>query len=234
MKDFTDITVILDRSGSMASISDATVSGFDEFVNSQKAKGDNAALSLVQFDDVYEQVWNGLPINTVPSVREIFVPRGMTALRDAIGRTINETGKRLAALPEAQRPNKVVMVIITDGYENASKEFSYAQINEMVKRQNEQYSWAFIFLGANQDAVLEASNLGIKGGWATTYNANEGSVKKSFTRMSDHVNVYRSCTSALEAVQFVGNNKLWTDAERAELVADEDSEPKIDNLVRNQ
>jgi hypothetical protein len=220
MKDFTDITVILDRSGSMLSISEPTVSGFDEFVKSQQAKGDNAALSLVQFDDVYEQVWNSLPINTVPSIKEIFNPRGMTALRDAIGRSINETGKRLAALPESQRPNKVVFVIITDGYENASKEFSNAQITSLIKQQTEQYSWTFIFLGANQDAIASAQDLGIKAGWAATYNANAGSVNKSFLRMSDHVSTYRACTSALEAVQFAGNDKLWTDADREELVED--------------
>ena len=220
MRDFTDITVVLDRSGSMASVSDATVDGFDEFVKGQKAQGDNAALSLVQFDDIYENVWNGLPINTVPSVKEIFVPRGMTALHDAIGKTINETGQRLSKLSEAQRPNKVVFVIITDGFENASKEFNNAKIKSMIEHQTDQYKWSFIFLGSNQDAVLSATSLGIKGGWAATYNANAGSVRKAFSSVSDKMSAYRCCTSAVEACNFAGNDKLWTEKEREVLVED--------------
>lgn len=220
MKDFTDITVILDRSGSMQSVKEATISGFDEFVQSQQAQGENAALTLVQFDDQYENVWNGLPIKSVPSIKELYQPRGMTALLDAIGRTINETGKRLAALPESQRPNKVVCVIMTDGFENASTEFNRDLVFQMIQTQTNTYNWAFIFLGANQDAIASATALGMKGGWAATYNASLSGTKRSFDLVGQKMSAYRCCSSTEEAINFSGNDKLWTDKERNDLVSE--------------
>jgi len=220
MRDFTDITVVLDRSGSMQSVKEATVSGFDEFVQSQKLKGDNASLTLIQFDDQYDVVWNGLPISSVPTIAGLYQPRSMTALLDAIGRAINDTGARLAKMHERDRPNKVIMVILTDGLENASREFDSIKINEMIKRQESDYNWSFIFLGANQDAIATATNLGIKPGWAADYSASSSGTKKSFGKMSDKVAQYRCCSSDLEAVSFAGNNKLWTEEDREDLTSE--------------
>lgn len=220
MQDFTDITVVLDRSGSMESVKEATITGFDEFVQSQKLKGDNASLTLVQFDDEYDVVWNGLPINTVPTIRDLYQPRSMTALLDAMGRAINETGARLARMNEADRPNKVIMVILTDGLENASREFTSEKIMEMIKRQTDDYSWSFIFLGANQDAIATASSLGIKAGWAADYSGTNTGTSKSFRKMSDKVNQYRGCSSNLEAMSFAANDKLWSEEDRADLTSE--------------
>lgn len=219
MKDYTDITVVLDRSGSMETVKEATINGFDEFVQMQRKQGDNAGLTLVQFDNEYENVWNGMHIATVPSIKNLYQPRGMTALLDAIGRTINETGARLARLPESQRPNKVIMVIMTDGFENASREFTREKIFEMIRHQESKYNWSFIFLGANQDAIATATNLGMKGGWAATYNNNACSIDKTFRKMSEKVSAYRCCTSDFEACCFVGNDKLFTEEDRKEIDA---------------
>ncbi len=119
-------------------------------------------LSLVQFDDQYEVVYLDKDINSADKLNEAtFQPRGMTALYDAIGRTINSVGQRLADLSEDERPDKVLFVIMTDGFENASQEFNSARISEMINHQRNIYKWKFMFIGANQDAVLSAREIGL-------------------------------------------------------------------------
>jgi uncharacterized protein YegL len=157
--DLTDITVVLDRSGSMQQCKDEAENGLAHFIEEQKSVPGSALFTLVQFDTSYEFVHRGVDIKTVG--RHRLVPRGMTALLDAVGRAINETGQRLRALPEAERPGLVVFVILTDGYENSSHEFSRAKIKEMIEHQQNVYKWQFTFLGANQDAFAEAGHLGI-------------------------------------------------------------------------
>ena len=155
----TDITVVLDRSGSMAACRAEAESGLNQFVKAQKEKAADAAFTLVQFDHEYEVVHDAKPIRDVPHCS--LVPSGTTALLDALGRTIISTGKRLEATPEDKRPGLVVFVILTDGHENASREFKMAQIKEMVEHQREKYGWQFTYLGANQDAFTEAHGMGI-------------------------------------------------------------------------
>ena len=130
MKDKADITIILDRSGSMESVKDDTIGGFNSFLAEQQKVAGEAVLSLVQFDDQYEVVYQDKDIRAADRLTEAtFQPRGMTALLDAVGRTINAVGQRLASLPETERPDKVVLVIMTDGFENSSHEFSAAKIS---------------------------------------------------------------------------------------------------------
>ena len=158
----TKIAVVMDRSGSMASVHEATVSGFNEFINGQKQTPGTADLMLVLFDDRYEVPYDK-PISQVePMTLAEFVPRGTTALNDAIGKTVTGIGSKLAQLPEAERPGQVIVVILTDGHENASKEFSREQVARMIEHQRSVYSWQFLFLGANQDAVLTGKQYSIQ------------------------------------------------------------------------
>jgi len=168
--DLTDITVIMDRSGSMQSCQVEAENGLNRFIEEQQAQSGEALFSLVQFDDQYEVVHQAVPIQNVPHCT--LVPRGMTALLDAVGKTINTTGERLAATPQAERPGLVIMVIITDGMENASQEFKREQIKEMITHQQEKYNWQFTFLGANQDAFAEAGAIGIKAAAAADYSVS--------------------------------------------------------------
>lgn len=172
-EDLTQITVVLDRSGSMAVVREATVLGFNEFVNGQKAVPGEANLTLIQFDteNAYERVFDQ-PLRSVPKLTlEAYVPRGGTPLHDALGRTITELGAKLAKLEDAERPGKVVVVVMTDGLENSSHEYTAPQIAEMIKHQREAYRWEFIFLGANQDAILTGEKLNIPSARSVTYAA---------------------------------------------------------------
>lgn len=190
---YTDISIVLDRSGSMESVKSDTIGGFNAFLDDQKKAGGEATITLAQFDDVYEVLYFALPIVDAKRLDSAtFVPRGSTALLDAIGRTIHDTGKRLEAMPEGERPEKVIFVIVTDGEENASKEFTAAQVNDLITHQREKYNWEFVFLGANQDAITTAANLGIAGAASLTYAANSKGVQGAYASLSRSVTSRRA------------------------------------------
>lgn len=166
--DLTDITLVVDRSGSMAQIREDAEGGVNTFIAEQAKQPGEATLTLVQFDTEYEFVHRGVPVGQASPYQ--LVPRGMTALLDAVGRAINETGERLANMPEPERPGLVVVVVMTDGLENSSREFTRQQIKQMIQHQQEVYSWQFTFLGANQDAFAEAEAIGISATAAANYS----------------------------------------------------------------
>ncbi len=167
--DLTDITLVVDRSGSMEAIKVDAQGGVNAFIARQAQESGEALFTLVQFDTEYEFVHKGVPISEVS--RFELVPRGGTALLDAVGRAINETGRRLSAMPEDDRPGLVIFVIVTDGHENSSHEFSKARIKEMIGRQQDVYNWHFTFLGADQDAFDEAAQMGIHFDGVARYQA---------------------------------------------------------------
>lgn len=190
----TLITFILDRSGSMGTIKEPTIAGFNKFIEEQKKlTTDETLVSLYQFDHEYETVFENRKLLAVENLTDkTFVPRGNTALLDAIGKTIVTTGQTLAAKPENERPSLVIMVIITDGAENASTEYNRAQIFDMIKHQTDAYSWQFVFLGANQDAIAEAARFGILSANAMSYAATKGGVSKSYEAMARNIVSTRS------------------------------------------
>lgn len=197
MKNKTDITIILDRSGSMESVKADTIGGFNNFLGEQQKVEGEASLSLVQFDDQYEVVYEDKAIRAADRLTEAtFQPRGSTALFDAVGRTINSTGQRLALTAEADRPDKVLFVIMTDGFENASREFTAAQISEMINHQRYIYKWEFMFIGANQDAVLSAKEIGIPAAASLTYAANSEGTQVAYSQLAGKIKEYRLSADA--------------------------------------
>lgn len=158
----TDITILLDRSGSMSTVWDDVKGGLKGFVEEQKNAKGEANFSLIVFDgqNPQEVVVGASDINQVELDLSEYGPRGTTPLNDAIGRAINDTGRRLKAMDEKDRPSKVVFVIYTDGYENASREFTNKQIKRMVETQRDTYNWQFLFLGADIDAITEGGARG--------------------------------------------------------------------------
>ncbi len=155
----SEIIVVLDRSGSMACIKSDMEGGFSSFLAEQKKVSGDCRVSLFQFSDGFEEVYTALPVHDVPPLR--IVPHGMTALYDAVGRAITSTGDRLARVPEWNRPAKVIFVVITDGAENSSCEYSQDRIKAMIKHQEESYSWGFIYLGSSPTTQVDANSIGI-------------------------------------------------------------------------
>lgn len=197
MKDnFTRIAIILDRSGSMESCKESTVSGFNEFIRNQREIPGEATVKLVQFDDQYETVFDK-PLKDCPELTQhTFVPRGSTALLDAQGRTIVELGQELAALAESERPSKVIVVTLTDGLENASKHYNLDKIGEMIRQQRDKYNWDFVFLGANQDAVATAAAMSIPLHSAMSYSTSKAGVAATMAAVSHYVGAARKGKAA--------------------------------------
>lgn len=174
-KNYTHISILLDRSGSMndAGKREEAISGFNNFIAEQKKIPGKVTISLAQFDHQYEVLHDFLKLEYVPALtKEKYVPRGMTALLDAFGRLMTTTGSTLASMPEAERPSKVLFVVITDGQENSSKEMTSARIAEMVDEQRNKYSWAFIYLGADLKDFDGSGMLGVGG--LTNYQFTNG------------------------------------------------------------
>jgi len=186
MKQLVEIICIIDRSGSMQTLKDDAIGGFNSFLDDQKKLPGSAQLTLVLFDDEYLKIHDALNIQDVPPLTsESYTPRGTTALYDAIGKTVNEVGKRLADTPEHERPNKILVCILTDGHENASTEFTSEKIAEMIDHQKTKYSWEFMFLAANQDAVLTAKTMNIDADHAISFDATRRGMRFSMGSISD-------------------------------------------------
>lgn len=183
----TEVIFLLDRSGSMAGLESDTIGGFNGFVEKQSKLEGETYLTTVLFDDQYEILWNGISANKVKLTENEYVVRGMTALLDAIGKTILDVGYRLSRTREDQRAGKVIFVITTDGMENASLEFTYEKVKELIKHQQEKYNWEFIFMGANIDAVSEAENLGIVKENAYNFEASEKGVERMYDSICEAV-----------------------------------------------
>jgi hypothetical protein len=214
-KNFTDITLILDRSGSMDKCKTDTEGGFDSFIDEQKKVAGKCNVTLVQFDDQYDVVYSNKPISEVPKC--VLVPRGSTALLDAIGKTIVSTGERLAAMPENERPGAVIVAILTDGGENASHEYNWSSVKKLIDKQTNDYQWLFTFIGANQDAIANASKMGIGRSNSMTYDVhNTGQV---FASLATSTTNYRHATAAGASYGEAVLDAAFTDEDRKKAVS---------------
>lgn len=160
MAEYTDITIMLDRSGSMDSIKRTMESALDEMLKAHR-KNPTTKFSLIQFDgeNPYELVFENRSANEVPDI--VIKPRGSTPLIDCLCKTIDKTGERLRQMRKSDRPDQVLMVVITDGQENASREFKRSDVKSRISRQRDDYNWQFMFLGADENAFNEAVSWGI-------------------------------------------------------------------------
>ncbi len=193
MKDnLTELVFILDKSGSMSGLEKDTIGGFNSMLKKQKSETGDANITTVLFDNDYELLHDRTNIKNVNNIteREYFVG-GTTALLDAMGRTINNIGKKIAETNEEEHPGKVIFVIITDGMENSSHEFSANKIKNMVEHQKSKYSWEFIFLGANIDAIKTAADFGIDEDRATNFCADSTGINLNYETVSNFVSEMR-------------------------------------------
>ena len=183
----TEIIFLLDRSGSMGGLESDTIGGFNAFIDNQRKLEGKTLVTGVLFDDQYEVIWNGAEAEKVKLTAEEYYVKGCTALLDAIGKTILDVGCRLTKTNEDNRLGKVIFVITTDGLENASREFTYKKVKELITHQQEKYNWEFIFLGANIDAEREADNLGIHSENAFSFEASEVGVECMYKMVCEEV-----------------------------------------------
>ena len=188
----TEIVFVLDRSGSMQAMVEPAISGFNRLLREQQQVPGHARFTLVLFDDRYELPFHSVPIAEVVELDvSTFVPRGSTALLDAIGRTIDDLGSKLAATPEKDRPGQVIIAILTDGEENASTRYSWEAVAKRIRHQSEKYQWQFLFLGANQDAIATAGKMSIQENNTTNFAMNEHSYSSSKGALSRKMSAIR-------------------------------------------
>lgn len=226
-QNYTHIVTILDRSGSMGGLVQSTISGFNEFVEGQRKAVGRATITRIQFDDIYQVDYENKDINDCSLLDTVsYVPRGMTALYDAVGKAVNTTGKWLADLDEDKRPGQVIFLIITDGEENNSKEFSGELggniVRQMVKHQVEKYSWRFVYIGGGDldKQQAQASFIGIPTNNIYNYSTNDAGTKavyaslnhavgrsRHFGSMGLNVNAADSLLSAQESQSLITDSK---------------------------
>ena len=194
-QDFTEIIAIIDKSGSMAPLTKTTIDGYREFLEAQRKEPGDANVTCILFNQNYNILYEGSKLDSAPGIENRYSADGMTAMNDAIGKAIDTTGARLAAMNEADRPAKVLFVIITDGEENASHEYSYGKIAEMIKHQREVYNWEFMFLGANIDVQATAKMMNIPVMNTICYSSTVDGTKDMYVAMNNATMSYRSCGS---------------------------------------
>jgi len=192
----TELIFILDKSGSMAGLEEDTLGGYNAMLEKQTKGQDQAFVTTVLFDDDYECLYEGVHIREIrPMSPKDYSVGGCTALLDAIGKTIRKNGMIQKETEPALRADKVMVVIITDGMENASRQFNFQQIRTMIRRQTKKYGWEFVFLGANMDAIATASRCGIQADRAANYCADARGTRLNYETVGAMINEFRCSES---------------------------------------
>jgi len=187
---YSEILYLLDRSGSMASIWDDAFSGLNHFIREQQKEKGDCNFQLVAFDNEYEVIREAQDLQYVRPVcpQELF-PRGSTAYLDALGRLIDDAGARYAR--QIRKPEKVIVVVMTDGMENASRNFTKRDIRARIEHQEGKYGWEFIFAGADMDVVGEANLLGVKVANTMSWDKTADGVRNFYGAVGATVSNYR-------------------------------------------
>lgn len=196
MEKYIKIINIIDKSGSMGSMIDSAINGFNEFIINQKQVDGKALITTSLFNTNYQSLYEDIDINDCYFLnKNNYVPGGMTALYDAIGKSINNEIDKLGNLPMEERPEKTLCVILTDGYENSSSSFNKDQIKKLIGEMKEDFNWEFIFLAANEDASLTAQGMGISKGNSYAFTNTSAGLSDAYRGVSFASTSYRNSKS---------------------------------------
>ena len=199
-KGLTELVFILDKSGSMGGLEADTIGGYNSMIAKQQALEDECLITTVLFDNNYELLHDRIDIKVVNAITgKDYQVGGTTALLDALGRTIHKIGNAHKYSVDEYRTEKVMFVIITDGEENSSQEYTTEKIKAMIEHQKTKYGWEFIFLGANIDAVETAENFGIAQDRAVDYLADSEGTQLNYTIIAQAVTTFRKAGTVDEA-----------------------------------
>ena len=192
----TELVFILDRSGSMGGLEKDTIGGFNAMLKKQKKQEGEVLVSTVLFNSHSKVIHDRVPLEQVqPMTEEDYCVGGTTALLDAVGGAIKHIGMvHKYARPE-DRPEKTMVIITTDGMENASRKYTYDKVRQMIEHEKEKYGWEFLFLGANIDAVQEAARFGISADRAADYHCDQKGTALNYEVISEAVTSVRACRS---------------------------------------
>lgn len=195
MKDnFIHVCFIVDESGSMSLSKSDVIGGFENTINEQKElKDGKCAVSLFTFNSDVKQIYLGKDVSEITTID--YHPHGMTAMNDGIGTAIDSVGKWLSDMDESERPSKNLIVIMTDGAENDSKEYTFTKIREMIKHQEDKYSWSFIYMGTDLTNMNDVNNLGIK----ISAFSTRGDLHKNYSVVNEATKLFRCAKSPSEA-----------------------------------
>lgn len=199
-KGLTELVFILDRSGSMAGLESDTIGGFNGMLQKQKRESGEANVTTVLFDDRYELLHDHQSIDSIALMTEKqYYVRGCTALFDAMGKAIQKMVNIQKSTKDEEKAEKVIFVIITDGLENASREYTCDRLKSMIEYQTDRYGWEFIFLGANMDAVQEAARFGIQEDRSVTFTNDSAGQTLNYTVISETVSKMRACSQRIDS-----------------------------------
>ena len=198
-KNLTEVVFILDRSGSMSGLEADTIGGFNSLIEKQKKEEGEALISVVLFDDRTEVLYDRVPVEKIePMTDRQYYVRGCTALLDAVGGAIRHIANVHKYAREEDRPEKTLLIITTDGMENASRIYDYKKVKQMVEKEKAKYGWEFLFLGANIDAVEVAGRFGISRNRAVNYECDSRGTQLNYRVLSNTVSAVRCSASPME------------------------------------
>jgi uncharacterized protein YegL len=195
-ENLTELVAVIDKSGSMASVVNDAIGGFNTFLKAQKEAPGDAKMTAVLFDTTFSFYAANVDVKDVqPLTSRDYIPAGGTALYDAVGKTIDEVGKKLAAMKEEDRPSKVIFAILTDGEENQSQKYSGSKIKKMIQTQRDTYKWDFIFLAAGEGAFKEAGIMGMDLSKTMNFSNTGTNQTKSYNTLTSYVTASRRLNS---------------------------------------
>lgn len=193
-ENFVHVAFIIDESGSMYSSREDVVGGFQKMIDEQKEEKDGTcAISLYRFATTVKKDFIGKDVNEIEKIN--YEPSGLTAMNDGIGTAITDIGKWLADMDEKDRPSKNIIVIMTDGAENNSREYDFNSINKMIKHQEEKYNWTFIYMGTDITKTDDVKKLGIK----MSRFSSRGDLTENYSMLGNSTKMFRKATCSLQA-----------------------------------